>query len=354
MKFSLKIRIFILIVFTVLASFFISAIILRGNEYFSENIIAGISLFLILILAAGTTLYRFLRDVVVQAARIISGPDNNEEIDSESAFDTLRTSTAVVQNELESYSKQLSFISNLLSRMGQGVILVNEDLNVMYFNQTITKDFFPELKIGDDLFQNLSYPAFKKFIKKAWEKDEYTKEISGPRTIKTVYLVSSQKFSNDNQLLIVFSDISKLKTLEKMREDFIGNVSHELRTPISVIKANSETLLSTKLIKDENAINFTKAIQSQSERMATIVNELLSISSMESGDYPISLDKLNIKNIVDSAIKELNPTTESSNIKLVNKISDVTHIIGDESAIKIIISNYITNKKLNLLSELLD
>jgi two-component system phosphate regulon sensor histidine kinase PhoR len=128
-----------------------------------------------------------------------------------------------------------------------------------------------------------------------------------------------------------------------MREDFIGNVSHELRTPISVIKANSETLLSTKLIKDENAINFTKAIQSQSERMATIVNELLSISSMESGDYPISLDKLNIKNIVDSAIKELNPTTELSNIKLVNKISDVTHIIGDESAIKIIISNYITN-----------
>ena len=128
-----------------------------------------------------------------------------------------------------------------------------------------------------------------------------------------------------------------------MREDFIGNVSHELRTPISVIKANSETLLSTKLIKDENAINFTKAIQSQSERMATIVNELLSISSMESGDYPISLDKLNIKNIVDSAIKELNPTIESSNIKLVNKISDVTHIIGDESAIKIIISNYITN-----------
>ena len=128
-----------------------------------------------------------------------------------------------------------------------------------------------------------------------------------------------------------------------MREDFIGNVSHELRTPISVIKANSETLLSTKLIKDENAINFTKAIQSQSERMATIVNELLSISSMESGDYPISLDKLNIKNIVDSAIKELNPMTESSNIKLVNKISDMTHIIGDESAVKIIISNYITN-----------
>jgi len=128
-----------------------------------------------------------------------------------------------------------------------------------------------------------------------------------------------------------------------MRGDFIGNVSHELRTPISVIKANSETLLSSKLIKNENAISFTKAIQSQSERMATIVNELLSISSMESGDYPISLDKLNIKNIVDLAINELEPMTESGNIKLINKISDITHIIGDESAIKIIISNYITN-----------
>ena len=343
MKFSLKIRIFLLIVFTVISSFLISAIILEGSKFFNENIIAGLVLFLILILAAGTTLYRFLRDVVVQASRIISGTQDGEEIDSESAFDSLRTSTAEVQSELLSYSKQLSFISNLLSRMGQGVILVDKNLKVLYFNQTITKDFFPELKVDDDLFKNISYPAFKKFIKKAWEKDEYTKEIAGPRTIKTVYLVSSQKFSTDDQLLIVFSDISKLKNLEKMRGDFIGNVSHELRTPISVIKANSETLLASNLIKDNNAIDFTKAIQSQSERMATIVNELLSISSMESGDYPISLDKLNIKKIVDSALKELEPMTKDKDIKLVNKLDSCPSVVGDESAMKIIISNYINN-----------
>jgi len=332
-----------LTVFTVVISFLISAVILKGDVFLNENIVAGIIMFVILILASGTTLYRFLRDVVMQAARIISGPNNTEEIDSESAFDSLRTSTAEVQSELLNYSKQLSFVSNLLSRMGQGVILVNKNLNVIYFNQTISKDFFPELKVGDDLFKNISYPAFKKFIKKAWEKDEYTKEISGPRTIKTVYLVSSQKFSTDDQLLIVFSDISKLKNLEKMRGDFIGNVSHELRTPISVIKANSETLLTSKLIQDKNAIEFTKAIQSQSERMATIVNELLSISSMESGDYPISLDKLNIKNIVDSALEELKPMTNKSSITLVNNLAQCTNIIGDESAMKIIISNYINN-----------
>ena len=343
MKLSLKIRIFLLIVFTVISSFLISAIILEGSKFFNENIIAGLVLFLILILAAGTTLYRFLRDVVVQASRIISGTQDGEEIDSESAFDSLRTSTAEVQSELLSYSKQLSFISNLLSRMGQGVILVDKNLKVLYFNQTITKDFFPELKVDDDLFKNISYPAFKKFIKKAWEKDEYTKEIAGPRTIKTVYLVSSQKFSTDDQLLIVFSDISKLKNLEKMRGDFIGNVSHELRTPISVIKANSETLLASNLIKDKNAIDFTKAIQSQSERMTTIVNELLSISSMESGDYPISLDKLNIKKIVDSALKELEPMTKDKDIKLVNKLDSCPSVVGDESAMKIIISNYINN-----------
>ena len=343
MKLSLKIRIFLLIVFTVISSFLISAIILEGSKFFNENIIAGLVLFLILILAAGTTLYRFLRDVVVQASRIISGSQEGEEIDSESAFDSLRTSTAEVKSELLSYSKQLSFISNLLSRMGQGVILVDKNLKVLYFNQTITKDFFPELKVDDDLFKNISYPAFKKFIKKAWEKDEYTKEIAGPRTIKTVYLVSSQKFSTDDQLLIVFSDISKLKNLEKMRGDFIGNVSHELRTPISVIKANSETLLASNLIKDKNAIDFTKAIQSQSERMATIVNELLSISSMESGDYPISLDKLNIKKIVDSALKELEPMTKDKDIKLVNQLDRCPSVVGDESAMKIIISNYINN-----------
>ena len=77
--------------------------------------------------------------------------------------------------------------------------------------------------------------------------------------------------------------------------------------------------------------------------MATIVNELLSISSMESGDYPISLDKLNIKNIVDSALEELKPMTNKSSITLVNNLAQCTNIIGDESAMKIIISNYINN-----------
>ena len=152
MKLSLKIRIFLLIISTVIASFLISAIILEGGIFFNDNILIGIVLFLFLVLAAGTTLYRFLRDVVVQASRIISGTQDGEEIDSESAFDSLRSSTAEVQSELLSYSKQLSFVSNLLSRMGQGVILVDKSLKVLYFNQTITKDFFPELKVDDDLF----------------------------------------------------------------------------------------------------------------------------------------------------------------------------------------------------------
>ena len=86
-------------------------------------------------------------------------------------------------------------------------------------------------------------------------------------------------------MLVVFSDISKSKNFEKMREDFIGNVSHELRTPISVIQANVETLIENKLIKDnENAKLFTEAIFSQSQRMTAIVNDLLKISSMEAGE----------------------------------------------------------------------
>ncbi len=103
----------------------------------------------------------------------------------------------------------------------------------------------------------------------AQEADEdLVREISGPKSIKTVYLVSAKKDDIRDELLIVFSDISKSKNLEKMREDFIGNVSHELRTPISVIKANAETLINNKLIKDdENAKFFTEAISSQSERM---------------------------------------------------------------------------------------
>ena len=147
-----------------------------------------------------------------------------------------------------------------------------------------------------------------------------------------------------DELLIVFSDISKSKNLEKMREDFIGNVSHELRTPISVIKANAETLINNKLIKDdENAKFFTEAISSQSERMTVIVNDLLKISSMEAGEYPISIESLDPFSIVNNLIEGFKSSLEEKKLTVQNNLNEQTRVMADEAALNIILTNFLTN-----------
>jgi len=214
----------------------------------------------------------------------------------------------------------------------------------LYLNKTINSEFFPDLNIGDKLFEKISYPQFKKFIEKAWNKKDLVREISGPISVKTVYLVSAKKDDLRDEMLIVFSDISKSKNLEKMREDFIGNVSHELRTPISVIKANAETLIANKLIKDdENAKLFTEAISYQSERMTAIVNDLLKISSMEAGEYPISIESIDPFSIAKSLIKEFKPSLEEKKLVIQNNLNKQTRVMADGAALKIILTNFLSN-----------
>ena len=145
--------------------------------------------------------------------------------------------------------------------------------------------------------------------------------------------MSAKKDDLRDEMLIVFSDISKSKNLEKMREDFIGNVSHELRTPISVIKANAETLIANKLIKDdENAKLFTEAISYQSERMTAIVNDLLKISSMEAGEYPISIESIDPFSIAKSLIKEFKPSLEEKKLVIQNNLNKQTRVMADGAA----------------------
>ena len=195
-----------------------------------------------------------------------------------------------------------------------------------------------------NFLKNISNPQFKKFVEKAWNKKDLVREISGPISVKTVYLVSAKKDDIRDEMLIVFSDISKSKNFEKMREDFIGNVSHELRTPISVIKANAETLIENKLIKDdENAKLFTQAIFSQSERMTVIVNDLLKISSMEAGEYPISIESINSFSIAKNLIEEFKPNLDKKKLTVQNNLNENTKVMADEAALKLILTNFLSN-----------
>ena len=345
MKFTIKIRLFLIVLLVVSLVTLVGALIYRGNTFLNENLLIGFSLLFLTSIVTTYFIYQYFKRLVNSVAQFIAKKIvDYPSVTSEEIFDQLLEESRQVKDELVNYSQQTEKFSSVLSKMGQGVILVDKNHRVLFANKTINSEFWSDLKIGDKLFQKVSYPQLKKFIEKAWFKEDLVREISGPKSIKTVYLVSAKKDDIRDELLIVFSDISKSKNLEKMREDFIGNVSHELRTPISVIKANAETLINNKLIKDdENAKFFTEAISSQSERMKVIVNDLLKISSMEAGEYPISIESLDSFSIVNNLIEGFKPSLEEKKLNVQNNLNEQTRVMADVAALNIILTNFLSN-----------
>ncbi len=345
MKFTIKIKLFLIVLLVVSLVTLVGALIYRGNTFLNENLLIGFSLLFLTSIVTTYFIYQYFKRLVNSVAQFIAKKIvDYPSVTSEEIFDQLLEESRQVKDELVNYSQQTEKFSSVLSKMGQGVILVDKNHRVLFANKTINSEFWSDLKIGDKLFQKVSYPQFKKFIEKAWIKEDLVREISGPKSIKTVYLVSAKKDDIRDELLIVFSDISKSKNLEKMREDFIGNVSHELRTPISVIKANAETLIKNKLIKDDvNAKLFTEAISSQSERMKVIVNDLLKISSMEAGEYPISIESLDSFSIVNNLIEGFKPSLEEKKLNVQNNLNEQTRVMADVAALNIILTNFLSN-----------
>src|ERR1035441_3994987 len=94
--------------------------------------------------------------------------------------------------------------------------------------------------------------------------------------------------------ILVFHDLTRLKQLERTREEFVANVSHELRTPISLIKGYVETLLDGARDNPEVAERFLKIIERNTNRLDLLIQDLLTISALESGRMKLNLQPVEL------------------------------------------------------------
>src|SRR5882724_3529752 len=123
--------------------------------------------------------------------------------------------------------------------------------------------------------------------------------------------------------LLVFHDLTRLKQLERTREEFVANVSHELRTPLSLIKGYVETLLDGAKDNPEVATKFLQTIQRNSERLQFLIEDLLTISELESGRLKMNLQSLRLRTLVDRVLEDFKTQADAQRVELKNNVPDV-------------------------------
>jgi two-component system phosphate regulon sensor histidine kinase PhoR len=174
--------------------------------------------------------------------------------------------------------------------------------------------------------------------------EEMTLPLNGEKTVLT-HWVPLLEGGGTNGVVAVFHDISDLKRLEKVRQDFVANVSHELRTPLTVIKGYAETLLGDLLTKDpECAVRFIGIIHNHAERMSNLISDLLVLSELESGAMSLKMGAESIEAAAQSACSLLERKAADKGITMdLSGIRKASPILADSKRIEQVLINLIDN-----------
>ena len=117
-------------------------------------------------------------------------------------------------------------------------------------------------------------------------------------------------------LLLVLHDVTSVRRVEQVRRDFIANISHELRTPLSSIKLIAETLSGGAVDDLVTARDFAGQIEREVDHLAQLVDELLELSMIESGEVQLRVEATPPREVVASVIERMRPLAERNRIRL--------------------------------------
>jgi two-component system phosphate regulon sensor histidine kinase PhoR len=171
---------------------------------------------------------------------------------------------------------------------------------------------------------------------------EWTRRSGAPRTFDV--LATPLPGEPPPGVVLVLRDVSEIKRLERMRQQFVANVSHELKTPLSSIKAYTETLLGGAKNDPVHCERFLRRLDEQTTRLQDLIMDMLSLARIESGQAALDLADISIARVVRRCLADYEPHAVARELVLENLVnnSDV-RVHADEEALRQILNNLIDN-----------
>lgn len=141
----------------------------------------------------------------------------------------------------------------------------------------------------------------------------------------------------------VFFDITQLERLERVRQEFLSNVSHELRTPLTAIITFVETLEEGAINDPVNSRRFLNVIRRNSERMHSLINDILELSAIESGAVRVEPEPVRLSSLVNECFTALAAPAAERNVTLVNETTPEALVYADARRLEQMLTNLVDN-----------
>ncbi len=297
-----------------------------------------------------------LRDMAAAAAHIgKNGNTSKIPVVSRDEIGMLATVLNEMSERIEEQVQRLSAekqrLDTILRSMGEGVMVTSPEGVITLVNPAFRRLFSISGEVeGKKLVEISRHPDLLEASNELGKPDvnELVREISIEP--KDIILLTHWVPLNVNGfrqgIVAVFHDITDLKKAENMRRDFVANVSHELRTPVTVIKGYAETLLDGALESDPaRALRFVEIISNHSDRLTNLINDILTLSSLETKDAMIELNPLDIARTIAKACVLLQEHAAEKNIAILNESvsGSLPRVMADQGRLEQVVVNLLEN-----------
>jgi two-component system phosphate regulon sensor histidine kinase PhoR len=247
-------------------------------------------------------------------------------------------------------SDRESTLDTVLSSMDDGVIAVNMRREVILANRAAADLFQHEVveMMGRNQFEATRNEELSRLLEKTMDdRVSFSQEVRlRPGSERTLAVTCSPLEDQRGRIqgaVAVMRDVTSLRHLEQMRQEFVANVSHELRTPLTSIKGFSETLLNSNFEDKALSERFLKIINDETDRMIALINDLLDLSRIESGKQPLKKEPVDMKRVFEDTVLMLQGKADEKGITLENNVYTSAIVEGDEKLLKQVALNLVDN-----------
>jgi len=262
---------------------------------------------------------------------------------------TLNKMAQGLEDKIKEVKAQNQRLAAVFSSMIEGVIVVNKDSSIISVNPTVEDIFNVSRKDveGKTFLEAIRNSEIAEIINSVLKKGiSVSGEISLILPVRKTFEVSATAIFDNQKVegcLVVIHDITEMRKLETIRRDFVANVSHELKTPLTSIKGFVETLLEGALEDKENNRNFLRIIQDHTERLNSLVEDLLALAHLESKEISLNRSSFDLRLLLEEVASGFGAPLKKSGIELKNEIAGGILINADQNRIKQVFTNLIDN-----------
>jgi two-component system phosphate regulon sensor histidine kinase PhoR len=257
--------------------------------------------------------------------------------------------SAALAEQKEAFAQTSAQQQALFNSMVEGVVVLDRQDRIELFNHSFQRLFkmdpnvrgqplgvaLPDVQLApllDQLKKELRVPGF-----------EVTQ--AGPPE-KHLEVNAAAVYDHKGEVqgaILVFHDVTRLKQLENTRQEFVANVSHELRTPLSLIKGFVETLLDGA--KDDPAVEtrFLKNIEKHTNRLTYLIEDLLTISRLESRQVILNLQNVDVAALTRKVVDDLESRAREKNTRVQSRLASGLMARADADRLQQVLFNLIEN-----------